>query len=102
LLILDKQELAPGAEIQQVNRTGRNISSLPPSHLMTIVEGQLESPSCYYSPESQVNPFLYEHLSEQSPQSVTAEIKSLIATSVQDRLVSDVPVGTLCSGGLIL
>jgi asparagine synthase (glutamine-hydrolysing) len=77
-----------------------NISSLPPGHLMTIVEGQLESPRCYYSPESQVNPSLYEHLSGQSPQSVTAEIESLIATSVQDRLVSDVPVGTLCSGGV--
>jgi asparagine synthase (glutamine-hydrolysing) len=77
-----------------------NISSLPPGYLMTIVEGQLESPRCYYSPESQVNPSLYEHLSGQSPQSVTAEIESLIATSVQDRLVSDVPVGTLCSGGV--
>jgi asparagine synthase (glutamine-hydrolysing) len=77
-----------------------NISSLPPGHLMTIVEGQLESPRCYYSPESQVNPSLYEHLSGQSLQSMTAEIESLIATSVQDRLVSDVPVGTLCSGGV--
>lgn len=77
-----------------------NLFSLPAGHLVTIVEGQLQPPRRYYSVESQVDPALYESLSRQSPQSITAEIESLILTSVRDRLVSDVPVGTLCSGGV--
>jgi asparagine synthase (glutamine-hydrolysing) len=76
------------------------VFSLPPGHLVRIQRGQLESPRRYYAPESHVDPTLYEYLSKQPPQVLTAEIESLLQTSVKDRLISDVPLGTLCSGGI--
>jgi asparagine synthase (glutamine-hydrolysing) len=77
-----------------------NVLSLPPGHLLRICQDQIESPRCYYAPESHVDAAFYEHLSQQSPRALTAEIESLLLTSVRDRLVSDVPLGTLCSGGI--
>jgi asparagine synthase (glutamine-hydrolysing) len=77
-----------------------NLFSLPAGHLLRVRQGQVEPPRCYYAPEWHVDPTLYERLSQQSPQTLTAEIDSLLRTSVKDRLVSDVPLGTLCSGGI--
>jgi asparagine synthase (glutamine-hydrolysing) len=77
-----------------------NLYSLPPGHLLRVRQGQIEPPRCYYAPEWHVDPTLYERLSQQPPQALTAEIESLLLTSVRDRLVSDVPLGTLCSGGI--
>jgi asparagine synthase (glutamine-hydrolysing) len=77
-----------------------NFSSLPPGHVLRIRQGQVETPRCYYAPASQVEPALYERFRQQAPQTLTAEIEALIQTSVRARLVSDVPLGTLCSGGI--
>jgi asparagine synthase (glutamine-hydrolysing) len=77
-----------------------NIFSLQPGHSLKIVNGQVGEPRCYYSPESQVDPELYERFRRQPPAAVTAEIESLIVNAVRERLVSDVPLGTLCSGGI--
>jgi asparagine synthase (glutamine-hydrolysing) len=77
-----------------------NLFSLPPGHLLKIRAGRMEPPSCYYSPESHVDASRYECLSRQSPQALTAEIEALIDSGVRARLVSDVPLGTLCSGGI--
>jgi len=77
-----------------------NLFCVPPGHLIRIHHGRLESPRSYYSPASQVDPALYERLRQQPPRRVTAEIESLILAGVKDRLVSDVPLGTLCSGGI--
>jgi asparagine synthase (glutamine-hydrolysing) len=77
-----------------------NISSLPPGHFLRIRDGRVETPRRYYSPESQIDPDLYERFRRQSPQAVIEEIESLLETSVRARLVSDVPLGTLCSGGI--
>jgi asparagine synthase (glutamine-hydrolysing) len=77
-----------------------HILSLPPGHVLTIREGHPEQPRCYYAPESEIDPELYERLLRQSPKAVTEEIDSLLNESVQARLVSDVPLGTLCSGGI--
>ena len=74
--------------------------SLPPGHFLKIHQGRMASPYCYYSPESQVDPARYECFSRQSRQELTAEIEALLDSSVQARLVSDVPLGTLCSGGI--
>ena len=77
-----------------------DIFSLPPGYLLKIRQGRLEPVSCYYAPASQVDPACYERLRRQSPRVLAAEIESLIDTSVRERLVSDAPLGTLCSGGI--
>jgi asparagine synthase (glutamine-hydrolysing) len=77
-----------------------NIFSLLPGHLVRIRQGRLESPHCYYSPESQVDSTRYNRFSRQSLGTVTAKIETLLVTAVRQRLVSDVPVGTFCSGGI--
>jgi asparagine synthase (glutamine-hydrolysing) len=77
-----------------------NMQSLPPGHFLSVRDGQVEGPRCYYSPESQIDPALYERFGRQSLQGLTAEIESLLQESVRARLISDVPLGTLCSGGI--
>ena len=77
-----------------------NLFALLPGHLVRIRRGRLESPHCYYSPEAQVDPDRYDRFSRQPLESTTAELESLLLSSVRDRLVSDVPLGTFCSGGI--
>jgi asparagine synthase (glutamine-hydrolysing) len=76
------------------------VSSLPPGHLLKVRRGSIGTPRCYYSPASQVDRTLYDGFTRQSPASVTGEIEKLLQASVRARLVSDVPLGTLCSGGI--
>ncbi len=76
------------------------ILSLPPGHVLEIRRGRLGSPRRYYTPEAQVTPERYERLAKESPQALIGELGSLLTSAVRDRLVSDVPVGTLCSGGI--
>jgi asparagine synthase (glutamine-hydrolysing) len=77
-----------------------NIFSLLPGHLVRIRRGRMESPDCYYSPEAQVDAACYESLSRKPIGDICAELESLIVTAVKERLVSDVPLGTFCSGGI--
>ncbi|MGH8058524.1 MAG: asparagine synthase (glutamine-hydrolyzing), partial [Candidatus Entotheonellia bacterium] len=73
--------------------------SVLPGHLTTIKRGEISSWS-YYSPPLQVDAGLYERFTTEPPEGVIAEIETAIHQSIQDRLVSDVPLGTLCSGGI--
>ena len=77
-----------------------NVHSLLPGHWMELRHGRPSAPRPYYVVETQVDPALYADLAGRSAQEVTAEIETLAVTAVRDRLVSDVPVGTLCSGGI--
>jgi len=77
-----------------------NVFSLLPGHLVKIERGRIDSPRCYYAPESQVDPARYQHLSRQGIRYVSDEVESLIESGVSDRMVSDVPLGTFCSGGI--
>jgi asparagine synthase (glutamine-hydrolysing) len=76
-----------------------DIYAVLPGHLVTITQQEI-STQCYYSPTLCVNAEEYERFSHARPQTVVAEIDTAIHQSVKDRLVSDVPVGTLCSGGI--
>jgi asparagine synthase (glutamine-hydrolysing) len=76
-----------------------HIHSVLPGHIVTIKPREI-STQCYYSPMQYVEAREYERFSRERPASVIAEIDAVIHQSIQDRLVSDVPVGTLCSGGL--
>ena len=77
-----------------------NIFSLPAGHFLNIHNGRIGDPKRYYSVESEVDAVTYERLDHQPRQDSVAEIESLILTGVQERLVSDVPLGVLCSGGI--
>ena len=76
------------------------VFSLLPGHIVKIQRGQLESPRCYYAPELQVDPDRYQDLSRQSAESISRTVECLIECSVRERMVSDVPLGTFCSGGI--
>ena len=88
------------ADFGQPDTLIENVSSLPPGYLLTVSATSVGTPRAYYSPASQVDAEVYERFSRTSPRTVTGEIESLLQSSVRARLVSDVPVGTLCSGGL--
>jgi len=77
-----------------------NVFAVLPGHVVKIERGRIDSPRCYYAPELQVDPARYQHLSRQSPESISEAVESLIESSVSDRMVSDVPLGTFCSGGI--
>jgi asparagine synthase (glutamine-hydrolysing) len=76
------------------------ISALPAGHLMEIRSGRIGAARQYYAPETKISAERYNHFASVTPQSLTEEVGSLITGGVRDRLISDVPVGTLCSGGL--
>jgi len=77
-----------------------NVSSLPPGHVITIRNGLVGKPTRYYSPEAQIDRNIYERLAGEPDDKVVGQIDSLVETSVRARLVSDVRLGTLCSGGV--
>ena len=76
------------------------LSSLPAGHLMEVVAGQVQPPRPYYALRSCVSADQYQHLGALPMDQLKAEIEQLVIGGVEDRLVSDVPVGTLCSGGI--
>ena len=76
------------------------ISALQPGNVITIHAGKLSTPRRYYAAEAHVSQETYTRLGALSAPALTEELGGLITAGVRDRLVSDVPVGTLCSGGI--
>lgn len=74
--------------------------SVPAGHLMEIRHGVVSAPKPYYSLENQVSAGTYARLNGLAPAALLHEIETLMVRAVEDRLVSDVPVGTFCSGGI--
>jgi asparagine synthase (glutamine-hydrolysing) len=88
------------AELGSPDSLIEGVCTLPPGHVLRVRHGCVEAPRAYYSPVPQVDPALYERLGRQPSERVIGEVDALIQDSVRARLVSDVPVGTLCSGGI--
>ena len=88
------------AELGSADTLIEDVYSLAPGHVVRVRKGQLEPPRAYYTPGSQVDAALYERFGRQPPRDVIAELDTQIQESVRARLVSDVPLGTLCSGGI--
>jgi asparagine synthase (glutamine-hydrolysing) len=69
------------------------VRSLPPGCTMTVTDGRIEIKR-YWSPRPAAEPLQLE------PGEAIRRFGELFEDSVKLRLISDVPVGTLCSGGV--
>jgi asparagine synthase (glutamine-hydrolysing) len=76
-----------------------NIYSVLPGHIVSIKSGQIDS-RCYYSPPQQIDYVQFNQNTFESTKNVIKDVEAKLLQSVRDRLISDVPVGTLCSGGI--
>jgi asparagine synthase (glutamine-hydrolysing) len=76
------------------------IASVPAGHVMRVVRGRIEAPRRYFAVEAGVDATEWRRLGQAKPDAVVDELESRVVESVKDRLVSDVALGTLCSGGL--
>lgn len=81
-------------EIAGENTLFKNIKSLKPGHSMTLKEGKLNFCQ-YWSPFPQNNLHL-----QLSPEETAERLEGLLKDAVKDRLMSDVALGTFCSGGI--
>jgi asparagine synthase (glutamine-hydrolysing) len=77
-----------------------NVFSLPAGHSINIRHGRIGAPKRYYSVESEVNAPAYARLDQLPSQDLIGEIEDSFLTGVKERMVADVPVGVLCSGGV--
>ncbi len=75
------------------------IHSVLPGEIVTIEGGEIERHP-FYRPTDFVDPETYARYRQASPDDVVAEIRASLDRAVEQRLIADVPVGTLCSGGL--
>lgn len=75
------------------------IQTLLPGHVATIREGRVAT-QAYYSPTSHVSSEKYRRYAAESERSIVEKFDTTLSDCVRLRLISDVPVGTLVSGGL--
>jgi asparagine synthase (glutamine-hydrolysing) len=78
------------------------VQSLEPGQrlVVSLDERPQTSTSFYYRPAERVNAEEYRRLDGQPTSSVIDRCAELLETSVRDQMIADVPVGTLCSGGV--
>ena len=75
------------------------VRSVLPGQVVTLAGG-VERSRTWYAPAGRVRAEEWERFARLPAAKVRAELERALAQSVVDRLVSDVPVGTLMSGGL--
>jgi len=102
---VNRQRLAEWAlyRTTDVGRTEtlvEGVFALPAGHLMRVGGGRPEAPRAYYAPAARVDVETWRRFERAETTRVVDEIEDALDTAVRDRLVSDVRLGTLCSGGL--
>jgi asparagine synthase (glutamine-hydrolysing) len=75
------------------------VDAVLPGHIVAARAGHVTA-RCYYDPAAQVSPDRYEALARAPRDEIVGTVERALDESVRARLVSDVPVGTLCSGGV--
>jgi asparagine synthase (glutamine-hydrolysing) len=73
-----------------------DIRSLPPGHILTLEAGAEPRLSCYWSPQLRGR----SDNSRPSLDEAGAELRRLLTDAVKRRMVADVPIGALLSGGV--
>lgn len=78
------------------------VKSLEPGQRMTVSldERPYLSTTFYYRPAERVRADEYQRRNNQRDDDVIEDCAGLLETSVREQMISDVPVGTLCSGGV--
>ena len=71
----------------------KGISKLPAAHILTVENGEVKTRRYW-------NQFFAKNGHKQSLENSAAELKDLLSDSVRMRLVADVPLGILLSGGV--
>ena len=78
----------------------QGVLSLPPGHFVTVDAGMVGEPKPFFQLHECVRKEEHDRLGRLSIPDLSRELETLMLEAVEDRLVSDVPVGTLCSGGI--
>jgi len=101
---LDVHALLEWSLYQTVDGPARNtllveVRSLLPGELLRVRDGRVELET-WYAPHERVVESELARLAGLAPGAVAEEVEERLARAVSERLMSDVPVGTLLSGGL--
>ncbi len=75
------------------------VSTVRPGHYLTLRDGEITDRELYAPPDA-VSRAEFERFAGASKDAIVGELGEAVERAVRLRLVSDVPVGTLCSGGL--
>ncbi len=76
------------------------VKSLEPGHHLSVKAPAEVRVTRYYAPASRVDPQEYQRWNRARPEEVVEHCSQLLEQSVTGQMISDVPVGTLCSGGV--
>jgi asparagine synthase (glutamine-hydrolysing) len=79
----------------------RGITRVTPGSIVSVDLDTVRSVECrWYAPESVVDPEVGRRLAQCQRSGLRDELEAALRTAVRRRLMADVPVGTMCSGGL--